>query len=266
MSWLKYVVMGVLVLFIALAYSFPNSLVVYTLNKNSGGLFDAWYELPHNNEPFDYVLYNGLTQADIEPISSQLNQHYQTVLVNLGVQAMPVVTVRIWRDYEAFQAEQALALGQRYKGSMGYVTWAKQPEIRLMYKTEAQSSVAVLHEFAHLVSLAVNSTIANNPRWLWESIALFEAGSMNVLPQSIDYLLARDFPTLAELNRGYNQAHEQRNIYQVGYVLAEYVVARWGRVALVNLVKNNGDVQQTLNVSTEEFESGWYDFIEKTYL
>ena len=31
------------------------------------------------------------------------------------------------------------------------------------------------HEFAHCVSLKINPAIGNNPRWLWQAVALYEA-------------------------------------------------------------------------------------------
>ena len=43
----------------------------------------------------------------------------------------------------------------------------------------------LVHEFAHCVSLQVNPRIANNPRWLWESVAIYESR------QSVDLRIRR---------------------------------------------------------------------------
>jgi len=34
--------------------------------------------------------------------------------------------------------------------------------------------VNVVHGFCHAVSLYVSPTFGNNPRWLWEAVALYE--------------------------------------------------------------------------------------------
>jgi hypothetical protein len=80
------------------------------------------------------------------------------------------------------------------------------------------------HEMSHAISLRVNPTLGNRPRWLWESVALFENDEL-VDPKSIPYLAQGRFPTLAELDA---DPSASRQVYEVGYLIGEFVVARAG--------------------------------------
>jgi hypothetical protein len=60
----------------------------------------------------------------------------------------------------------------RYQAN-GYITG--RDELRVV--AVPQLDVNVVHEFCHAVSLSVSSTFANNPRWLWETVALYENAS-----------------------------------------------------------------------------------------
>ena len=82
----------------------------------------------------------------------------------------------------------------------------------------ANGVTAIVHEFAHCASLRVNPSIANNPRWLWESVALYEAGQIRD-PRTLPYLTGHRPPALADLNRIENTA-----IYEVGGLIGEFIV------------------------------------------
>ncbi|MBE3071668.1 MAG: hypothetical protein IMZ67_01720, partial [Acidobacteria bacterium] len=69
-------------------------------------------------------------------------------------------------------------------------------------------------------------------------------------------------PTLAALNASVN---DSRQIYEVGYVLGECIVANWGLDGLVRLVKSNGNVSATLGLSVADFEAQWYAFLKAKY-
>lgn len=229
------------------------------------------FEKAQSNQ-FNYVLYDDLAAEEVDSQISFLEENYLRVMEDLKVNEMPKITVRIWREYENLYQAQEERYGIRYEGSGGSVWWSEsgEPEILAIYdkrfEGRRQHTTGLLHEFAHLVTQRVNPSIANNPRWLWEAIALYEAtGYLRGFPR-IDYIEARDFPTLTELNVGFNDANETRNIYQVGYVLAEYIVETWGTEKLLSLVESNGNIPSTLGINITEFELGWHQFIEEKYL
>jgi hypothetical protein len=118
-----------------------------------------------------------------------------------------------------------------------------------------------VHEFAHNVTLHLAPGVANDPVWLWEATAVYEAGQF-VAPSSLPALVAGDFPALAELDRGAGGV----SIYDVGFTIGEYIVERWGFDGLRRLLVARGDTLAALGVPFDQFERGWRDFVTARYL
>ena len=72
-----------------------------------------------------------------------------------------------------------------------------------------------------------------------------------------------NFPSIAELN-GDVGAGETR-IYKVGYLLVEFMKASWGMPAVLELIRNGGDIPEAFGVSVAEFESLWKLFVAEKY-
>jgi len=208
---------------------------------------------------FIFVLHDGLTQSIIVPINTKLNDNYSRVLNDLEVSSMNKISIKIWNNENNFLNDMEQAIGKRYQGASGWVY--SSTDIRVLYQGSYTSQIA-LHEFCHAVSLVVNNTIGNNPRWLWEAVALYEAGEF-VNPTTISYLVNGDFPTLAELNSDFNTGGNK--IYSVGYLLSEFIITNWDKSRFVNLIKANGNIEQTLGISTLQFEEDWKSFVINKY-
>ncbi len=208
---------------------------------------------------FSFVLHDTLTTADVAHLSSALHDNYARIKQELRVQRLPTITVQIWSDEEQYQLAMEQAFGSRYPGSRGYVTGDR--ELRLLYHRMLSAQKEAVHEFVHVVSLNLNPDFGNNPRWLWEAVALYFAGELRE-PADVAYLQNGEFPTLEELDAGFNSS---KNIYDVGYLLVDYIVTQWGDDALINLIKANRDIPATLDVSMAEFESGWQQFVTEKY-
>ena len=103
---------------------------------------------------------------------------------------------------------------------------------------------------------------ANNPRWFWETVALYENGEF-VNPASLDDIVRGVFPTLQQLNVDPNGGTQ---IYQLGYVFGDFIVLRWGRPAFLRLIETNADLRAVLGVSTAEFEAAWQSYVRQRYL
>ena len=71
------------------------------------------------------------------------------------------------------------------------------------------------------------------------------------------------FPTLQQMNVDPNGGTQ---IYQVGYVLGEFIVNTWGRAAFLRLIQTNADIPGVLGVSTSEFEAAWQSYVRQRYL
>jgi len=70
------------------------------------------------------------------------------------------------------------------------------------------------------------------------------------------------FPTLTELDADPNAG---RQVYEVGYLIGEFVVARSGREGLLRLIRANGDVGILGFASPAAFESEWKAFVRARY-
>lgn len=207
---------------------------------------------------FTYVLYDGLSQSALSPIQRKLEDNYSRVLGDLEVTSMNNVTVRIWNNEILFLDTMQRDIGARYQGASGYVYGSD--DIRILYRGNA--SQTALHEFCHAVSLVVNSGFGNKPRWYWEAVAIYEAGEFRD-PGSISYLVSGNFPTIAELNSNFNSGYNK--IYEVGFLLSEYIIHEFGKSAYLNLIKSNANIEVTLGITTLQFETGWKTFVMSKY-
>jgi hypothetical protein len=203
------------------------------------------------------VLAGATPDASVRAAADRLEAEYPRILRELSLSSLPIITVRIWHDHDTYFNELTRYFGVRYQAA-GYITGAT--ELRVL--DVPQLSVNVVHEFIHAASMAVHSQIPNNPRWFWETVALYENGEL-VEPRSLDYVVRGAFPTLQQLNVDPNGGTQ---IYQLGYVLGEFIVTRWGHPALVRLIETNADLPAVLGVSTAEFEAAWQSYVRQRYL
>jgi hypothetical protein len=134
------------------------------------------------------ILAGQAPDAAVVAAAEGLEAHYARVLSDLGVGDVAMVTVKIWQDEATYFSVLEGYFGERYQAT-GYITG--RDEIRVL--AVPQLPVNVVHEFCHIVSLYVNPSIANNPRWYWEAIALYENGEL-VPPRTLDYMCAGPTP------------------------------------------------------------------------
>jgi hypothetical protein len=201
--------------------------------------------------------------ASIAAIAAEVEGHHERITADLGVASMPTVTVVLYPDRATLHEAVRPIVGPVPAFAAGLVTGVDRihvvsPNAAAVWPYEAGVQ-AVVHEFAHCVSLRLNPGIANNPRWLWEAVALWESGQ-RVDPGQLAYLRAGTPPTLSELN----QIQDTR-VYEVGALIAEYVVATGGQAALVELVRTNGDTVRVLGLDAAAFTQQWFAFVRARY-
>lgn len=195
-------------------------------------------------------------ETTVADIATALESRYGRVVSDLETGDVARITVEVWSDEASFLAEMERFFGRRYNAT-GYVTGPT------VLRVLAVPSVArnATHEMSHAISLRVNPTFGNRPRWLWESVALFENDEF-VDPRSIAYVAQGRFPTLADLDA---DPDASRQVYEVGYLIGEFVVARAGRDGLLRLIRSNGDVTALGFASPAAFESDWASFVRARY-
>lgn len=206
-----------------------------------------------------FRLFAGATSdATLRDLADRLTRARPRMAADLAVDdaAIGTVDVRVWQDEAAWYATLTSYFGQRLPAG-GYVTGPT--ELRVLATGAVGTNVT--HELAHAISLRLQSDFANNPRWLWEAVALYENGEL-VDPRTLAYMRQGQPPSLPALNAAVTSS---RQIYEVGYTLAEFVVARRGQEGLRQLVRQHGDTEAVLQLSPAAFEQAWYAFVRERY-
>jgi hypothetical protein len=206
---------------------------------------------------FTIYAYDGLAQEIVDAIAARLEEERPRIIGDLRVPSMPRARVDVWANRESFYQAMLAAVGTIYEGATGYVLGPTV--LRLLAVGDAPQTA--VHEFVHIVTLNINASIANNPRWLWEAVAVYEAEEFND-PQTVSFMAPGDFPTIEELDAPYDHGGW---IYQAGYVLIEYIVEAWGMDAVIALIESNGDIPSVLGVSVTELEVRWHAWLEGRY-
>lgn len=207
--------------------------------------------------------YTALDAGNIAAIAEAVETQHARILADLGASGMPAVTVTFYTDHAAMAAATQAVAGVIPAFASGLVT--AKDQIHLMSPNAPawgpydRMISNLVHEFAHCVSLHVNPRIGNNPRWLWESVAIYEARQLVDL-RTVGYMTALTPPPFDTLN-----GFDNSRVYEVGYSIAEFIVARWGQRALRDLIAANGDTAAVLGMSLTDFQRDWFVFVRERY-
>ncbi len=204
------------------------------------------------------IFYTPLDDKNIHEIADSLEASYPRITNHLQSGDLPMVNVHLYVDGAALNK----ANPNIPKWAVGLATSVS--EIHIISPNDRKQDYQTMirnikHEFAHCVSMKINPTIGNNPRWLWETIANYEA-NLPWDPKMLDYLVNQKPPSLNELNQFSNTL-----IYEVGHFIGQYIEETKGASTFNALIKNNGNLRETLNMTDEEFTKAWFEFVKKKY-
>lgn len=261
----KYRLLVILLAIIAVFY-FARTVRTFTVKQETRTL---------KSEHF-IISYSGIYKSEAEKASTHLENNYAQIRGNLKDVKHDLIKVFVYGSQ--FKFNEATGLKENTKGT------SRGPNEFHFVWTNWFNSIfpddplkTALHEFTHCVQLNIlidkaKETIITQdrltfekefdkkfkteyPRWLWESISIFEAGEVNSL--SVKYAKSKNL-TLEELNKS-NQ------IYNIGYTIIEYMTQKWGKDSLPKLIASFGSIEKALNIKPEEFEKGWIAFLEEKY-
>ena len=204
------------------------------------------------------IFYTPLDDNNVQEIADSLEKSYPRITTHLQSGELPMVNVQLYVDGAALNK----ANPNIPSWAVGLATSVSQIHIVSPNNTQQdyQNMIRnIIHEFAHCVSMKINPTIANNPRWLWETVADYE-GNLPWDPKMLQYLVDQNPPSFNELNQFSNT-----RIYEVGHFIGQYIQDSKGGAGFKALILNNGNVRETFGLSDEEFTKAWFEFVKKKY-
>ncbi|MFH0989491.1 MAG: hypothetical protein V1799_05675 [bacterium] len=207
-----------------------------------------------NSTAFQFVIYGDVSSSQVSGVYEALVSNNERIKKHLHVTDMPQVKISLWSEAQSsdFYSQMKSRIGQIYPGATGYTPSAR--EICLLWNSSAPTGV--VHEYAHLVSIALRPTIGNNPRWLWEAIAQYEARMFD--HPSRWSLEQRKFPGFSALNQFNSELP-----YRWGYYLAAFILERWGDDGYINLILTNGNISNSLGATEKEFGILMEEYIKR---
>ncbi|MDH5885770.1 hypothetical protein [Vibrio splendidus] len=248
-----------IVTFLFLTMSALVLVVAFVLQIRGEQACDSCYE--SDKGQFKFVLYDGTSPAKIPSIYNELLLKQAPLMKSFGLDSIPVITVRVWQSQKAYLDEQERSIGQRYAFSTGYIE-PKSNEIRLLY-FGGEIQRTALHEFVHLLTLQINPNFANNPRWLWEAVAIYKSEDYWFHMNNRSAIKGRFDGLVQDL---YNKPNSSSAVYELGYTVGEFIERSWGEGAFVDLIKSNGDPSLLTDQPIESLFYDWEKFVKTTYL
>jgi hypothetical protein len=217
---------------------------------------DSLLTLKKTTEHFIF-LYNPIDSVSVVHMVEKLEGNYKKIIHDFKVAKIPTTTVRIYPDLISFH--QGINFPNAPENVLA-TAFGKSDFRMVSPNSKGLDSLmlmnGVTHEFTHCVHLNVDYS-PNNPRWLWEGVAMFEADWF-FDPKEIDIIKNKNFPSLTALNNGME--------YMLGYVIIEAIKELWGFETVIQLIKKRGNVQAVLKLNQKMFEEKIFGYIYNKYI
>jgi hypothetical protein len=218
---------------------------------------DSLLTLKKSTAHFSF-LYTPVDSLSIEIIAAKLESNYKKITGDFKIDNMPVTTVRIYPDLKSFH--HGVNAPDDTPPEFMATAFGKD-DFRMTSPHTAGVDSAMLmrgvtHEFTHCVHLNVDYA-PNNPRWLWEGVAMYESDWFES-PTQVYAIHDNKFPPLNKVVNGIE--------YMLGFVIIEAIKDQWGFDKVLELIKKRGDVQAVFNIHQQAFEKIIYDRIYEKYI
>lgn len=203
----------------------------------------------HKTTHFEFY-YSALDEDNIEEIGDSLESFYQMPIDRLKAENVKTIQVYLYENGMELNA----AHPDIPEWALGLATSAT--EIHMVSPNNEQYPFKWMisnlqHEFVHCISMNLNPSIANSPRWLWESVAIYESNQQTPI-ESLELEGANATICLEELNSFSNTI-----IYKMGYSIGDFIVSTYGLESWRQLILNHGNIEKTLGLTEQEFCSAW---------
>ncbi len=199
-------------------------------------------------------LYSAGDSVNVDAIAGHLEEGRSRILRDFKLKSIPSTTVRIYPTAESFH--QGINFPNAPPNILA--TAFGNDDFRMISPNSTDSvelTRHVIHEFTHCVHLNISYS-PNNPRWLWEGVAMYES-QWFLDPKNIDVIKSKQYPPFESLNNGLE--------YELGFVIIEAIKEIWGFDVVVELIRKKGNVQDVLKITQTDFEKRIYEHIYNKY-
>jgi len=224
-------------------------------------------------EDFRFIRVGEVADATMREVASALVDGAPRVLETLGISRQThgsdamftkPVDVFLWHNQsefaEAFVGSGGEAPGIPENFADGYVR--HPPEFREIHVFDRgeDSGRIVLHEYAHVVTLAIQPNLPHKPSWLWEGAAQYLADKPPE-PKNLGCLTNENAPSMLEIHD-----FPGALVYNdVAYYMVEFIVQKHGFDKLLELIYENGNTERVLGVSEDEMHRSWVEWMRASY-
>jgi len=220
------------------------------------------------------ITYNNILESEAKEISDELEYNYDRIRTELKDPKHEKISVFIYPTQKDFNKGTGLVNSKASGTSRGPLAFHLKYETCYNSILPKDMRKVAVHEFTHCVQLniliqdALSKTEEEKmadfdkdfemkfqkeyPQWFWEALCDYEANMVNKL--SVIHGM-KNKPTLQELN-------SSNQIYNVGFTIIEYFVAKYGKSRLPEFIKSYCDFELVLGVTEKEFETEWYKFVD----
>ena len=220
------------------------------------------------------IHYLAADSAYVQEILSVLEDNYSRVLRDFNMKLIPELThIELYPDMEHYHF--AVGNSDLPQSEVGMATDDNiikmvSPRNPGSYHTRESLLKVAVHEFAHCVHYRFLDLLSGQDQrkisqgkeafWLFEAMAIFEAGQFYD-PAKFEYLRNGQYPSLVKLNDV-----EDGKIYDIGFVLIDFIQRTWGQEKVRQLLRANGDIESVFAITEDELQRRFYAYMEITYL
>lgn len=200
----------------------------------------------------------------LEEFSLELENNYDRITDDLNYKLKEKVEVRIYPDIDSFHFE--------VMGSYNYPNWmvgkAGFNFINIVsplnpggFHTYNSLLKTVVHEFTHVVVNQINPKGIS--RLLHEGVASYEARQMDSEKKNIiaNSIYEDKVPSIKKLESDFNG----NDGYTFAYTIVEFMINRYGISKLNELIRNSKEFEAIFNITEEDFEKQWFEFLNNNY-
>ncbi|MEO9482760.1 MAG: hypothetical protein ABJG47_04915 [Ekhidna sp.] len=210
--------------------------------------------------------YSKSDSALVPNVALRLEESFKVLTKDFQLDDFPVTSIKIYPDIKTYH--NAVLTPGAPKWQMGRA-WDEN-EIRMLStivaseirEEEVDLYEMIMHEFIHCIHLSKLSNTQRAPGWLWEGIATYKGCCQwTDNPFQLDYMKNGNYPSLKQIEKDRTAQLK----YDLGYYIITSIEEKYGWDAVLDLIKTNGDIKRSLNVSVKQFQKEFYAYLEEKY-